>query len=105
MFLPNGNWQTFFNPIMSRILKKKNPIQFERELFKFQDGGTIGIDWVDQIPIDGLKKPVLLIVPGLTSDSDEIYVLNLLIEGKKSGYRGGVINYRGCSQVPLTVSL
>lgn len=48
--------------------------------------------------------PIVAVVPGLTSDNDEIYVLNLLLEAKARGLQGVVINYRGASGVELTVS-
>ena len=41
-------------------------------------------------------------MPGLTSDHNEIYMLNLLIEAKKRGYRAVVINYRGASNITLS---
>lgn len=46
-FLPNGHWQTIMNPIQGARLKKKSPITYDRELFKFSDGGTIALDWTD----------------------------------------------------------
>ena len=86
--------------------KVANPIKFERELFKMSDGGTIAIDWVDQIPSPGgdgrNKRPIVAVMPGLSSNNDEVYVLNLLIEAKRQGYRPVVINYRGASDVALT---
>ena len=53
ILLPNGNLLTFMNPVMGSILKKKRAIIYERELFKMKDGGTIAIDWVDEIPGTG----------------------------------------------------
>ena len=50
LFLPNGNLQTFFNPIMGTYMKFNNPVIFDRELFKLHDDGTIALDWVDSIP-------------------------------------------------------
>ncbi len=73
------------NPIQGSRLKKKNPINFDRELFNFSDGGTIALDWTDNKPRDE-KAPIVAVVPGLSSDNDEIYVLNLLIEAKSRGY-------------------
>ena len=104
ILLPNGNLQTFMNPVMGYMLKRKREIRYERELFKMKDGGTIAIDWVDEIPHPGLKskKPIVAIMPGLSSDNDVVYVLNLLISAKQAGLRPVVINYRGASKVELT---
>ena len=92
------------NPVMGYMLKRKKAIRYERELFKMKDGGTIAIDWVDEIPHPGLKskKPIVAIMPGLSSDNDVVYVLNLLISAKQAGLRPVVINYRGASKVELT---
>jgi abhydrolase domain-containing protein 1/3 len=88
---------------MGTFLKKNNPISFDRELFKLHDGGTIGLDWVDSIPTaKDEKKPIVAVMPGLSSNSDEIYVLNLCIKGREKGYKVVVINYRGSSKVPLS---
>ena len=77
---------------------------FARELFKLDDGGTIAIDWTDEIPASysQSQKPIVVVVPGLSSDNNEIYMLNILLKAKKAGYRGVVINYRGGSKCPMT---
>jgi len=102
--LPNGNLQTIANPVMGALLKRKRAVLFEREMFRLKDGGTIALDWVDEIPgpSSNKKKPIVAIMPGLSSDNDVVYVLNLLIEAKKAGLRPVVINYRGASNVELT---
>ena len=50
-------------------------------------------------------KPICVVVPGLTSNNNEIYMLNLLIEARNKNFQGVVINYRGASEVPLAVIL
>ena len=84
------------------MIKKRNLIAFQRELFKLKDGGTISIDWVDELPNERSMRPIMAIVPGLTSDNDEVYVTNLLLKAKRMGFRGLVINYRGASNTPLS---
>ncbi|CDW89740.1 embryogenesis-associated protein emb8-like [Stylonychia lemnae] len=103
-FLFNGHLQTIFNPFAALYMKKHNPIKFDREIFEFSDHGTIALDWVDLNPNKDVynNKPILAIMPGLTSDNDEIYVLNMLIEAKLRGYQGVVINHRGSSGLDLT---
>jgi predicted alpha/beta-fold hydrolase len=46
----------------------------------FIDKGTIALDWIDEEPSNN-QKPILVIMPGLTSNNNECYVLNILIEG------------------------
>jgi uncharacterized protein len=84
--------------------KKLMPFTYHRELFKLKDGGTIGLDWLDSYhEIAESNQPIVAIMPGLSSDSDEIYIINIVLEAKKAGFRPVVINYRGASGVPLTV--
>ena len=66
------------NPVMGNKLRKQNPISFERELFSLKDGGTIALDWVDEFPSTS-SKPILAVVPGLSSNNNEVYIINLLI--------------------------
>lgn len=47
-------------------------------------------------------RPILAVVPGLTSDNDEIYITNLLVRARRQGFRPVVINYRGASDTPLS---
>ena len=85
---------------MNYFMKNNKPIHFERELFKLSDGGTIALDWVDEIPLSSLSKkdkPILAVMPGLSSNNDEIYMINILLAAKLNGYRAVVINYRGAS--------
>ncbi len=88
---------------MGAYIKSHNPVTFDRELFKLKDDGTIALDWVDSIPGPDNKQPIVAIMPGLSSNSDEIYVLNLCIKAKEEGFKAVVINYRGSSKVPLSV--
>ncbi len=84
-------------------MKFNNPVIFDRELFKLHDDGTIALDWVDSIPSKENKQPIVAIMPGLSSNSDEIYVLNLCLKAREKGFKAVVINYRGSSKVPLSV--
>ena len=61
-------------PHMSNRLKKLNLVKFERELFKFKDGGTIAIDWLNSIPKKDSKVPILAISPGLSGNNNEGYI-------------------------------
>eukprot|EP00347_Sterkiella_histriomuscorum_P007208 403349846 len=104
-------------PLMGNYTKKYISILFKREIFPFQDGGHIAIDWVNDIPQDLSemaveqsdpntnnsfdKRPIVLVLPGLTSNNNEIYMQNILKEASKHGYQAVVINYRGGSNLEL----
>ncbi|CDW88437.1 ymr210w-like protein [Stylonychia lemnae] len=111
-FLPTNHQQTVMNPLLGPLLRFYNRVQLKREVFKFKDQGQTAIDWVDVIPSDLSQqdgamnkkelRPIVVVVPGLTSNNNEIYMLNLLIEAKKKGFQGVVVNYRGASEMELS---
>ena len=51
------------------------PELFEQELFKAKDGGTLGLDWDEgkPDPKTAPQKPLLILVPGVAGDSDNMY--------------------------------
>ena len=53
---------------------------FTREELILPDGGTIGIDWDGDIPDPNDKnpKPFIIIVPGMSGESNNLYSLALL---------------------------
>ena len=68
-----------FYELFSQILL---PVPFEKELFKLKDGGTLGLDWDEGKPEpvtkDSLKsgvelKPMIILIPGVAGDSDNMY--------------------------------
>jgi len=44
----------------------------------------------------------LLLIPGLSGNTRDLYNLSLIEEAQKHGYQCYVANYRGCEGVPLT---
>eukprot|EP00347_Sterkiella_histriomuscorum_P015590 403356453 len=73
-------------------------------MFTFKDGGQIALDWVDEIPSQNSndQKPLLFITPGIGAGSDVGYLLNTCEYAKSHGFRIVIINYRVCSNIPLT---
>jgi len=57
---------------------------------------------VDGAPSETDSRPIVGLVPGLTSNNNECYMLNLLMEAKKNGFNAVVIGYRGTSDMPLS---
>lgn len=79
-------------------------------LLRLPDGGTIGLDTTplskySELP---MNTPIVVVQYGLTGGSHESYVRNILsgVCGLKSGgglgFRGIVVNFRGCFGVPIT---
>ncbi|ORY79708.1 putative lipid metabolism-related protein [Leucosporidium creatinivorum] len=83
---------------------------YSRELILTPDGGQLGLDFTPPIteedPID--SRPILVIAHGLTGGSHESYVRDVLSKvtrGKEEGglgWRGVVVNSRGCAGVECT---
>ena len=82
------------------------PEKFTREQFKLPDGGTLGLEWDGGIPDmeneQENAKPLLLIVPGLGLDSQNLYTLAMLWKARQAGYKVCTLNFRGADGIPLT---
>ncbi|PHT97752.1 hypothetical protein BC332_33314 [Capsicum chinense] len=89
---------------------------YRRQIFHLSDGGNIALDWLMKVDVekpsierlDGVqrddKSPILLVVPGLTSDSDSAYIKHLTFKMAKRGWHVVVSNHRGLGGVSVTVS-
>lgn len=65
------------------------------ELIRTDDGGQISLDWVDNQASAAYPKsstrPTILILPGLTGNSKQSYVLHAISQATRRGYRSVVI--------------
>jgi len=92
-----------------------NPVNYQREYLKLQDGGTIALDWANpcvkenkgvsgskytEITPDE-KAPTIFVIHGLTGGSDAGYIRSLVKRAQKKGFRVVVFNHRGVNQ-PLS---
>ncbi|XP_039014858.1 embryogenesis-associated protein EMB8-like isoform X2 [Hibiscus syriacus] len=92
------------------------PVTYRRHLFRAFDGGTIALDWLTYSDvlegasgvIDGStarkdgKTPIVIVIPGLTSDSTDAYVMHLAFKMARQGWNVVVSNHRGLGGVSLT---
>ncbi|XP_047076523.1 embryogenesis-associated protein EMB8-like isoform X1 [Lolium rigidum] len=83
---------------------------YNRQLYTVRDGGTVALDWFlasDLEDADGIisqdaSTPLVVVVPGLTSDSDSAYVKHLVHSMARKGWNVVVSNHRGLGGVSIT---
>ena len=85
------------------------PQRVETELFECKDGGTMGISWYldpktgkGKPERNNVKKPILLLLPGLGGGIDNSYTHILALEAQKHGYQVAIVNFRGNGGIPIT---
>ncbi|KAI1897230.1 hypothetical protein AGOR_G00081130 [Albula goreensis] len=83
-----------------RVLIKSSPaVTYRNELIRTRDGGQISLDWVDNtdstVYPECSLRPTVLILPGLTGNSQQTYVLHAVSQATRRGYRSVVFNNRG----------
>ncbi|PIN26952.1 Alpha/beta hydrolase [Handroanthus impetiginosus] len=83
-------------------------------IFMTSDGGTIALDWVKNAEVEKPafhvdderqqddKNPIIIIIPGLTSDSNSFYIRHLAFNMAKCGWKVVVSNHRGLGGVSIT---
>ncbi|GAV60444.1 Abhydrolase_6 domain-containing protein, partial [Cephalotus follicularis] len=87
---------------------------YRRQMFHASDGGTIALDWLMSSEVsDGAfhvnnaiskddSTPLVVVVPGLTSDSASAYIKHLAFSMAKRGWNIVVSNHRGLGGVSIT---
>ncbi|KAH7882559.1 AB-hydrolase YheT [Phlebopus sp. FC_14] len=82
---------------------------YNRTLLRLKDGGTLGLDFTI-VDDDDLRPdtPVVVVMPGMTGGSHAGYLRAILapaclpVPKGGLGYRGVVVNFRGCAGVQIT---
>eukprot|EP00250_Pteridium_aquilinum_P035334 c915_g1_i1 orf=464-2509(-) len=89
--------------------------EYHRQLCRTPDGGTIALDWlfprdcsktdnvVSSIELGKFNETrIVVVIPGLTSDSADAYVKHIAYSLAASGWRVVVANHRGLGGVSIT---
>ncbi|XP_037407553.1 phospholipase ABHD3-like isoform X1 [Triticum dicoccoides] len=105
-WLASPHLQTLFLGIHGR----PPSFTYKRQLYTVRDGGTIALDWLlafdledaDEIISKDSSTPLLVVVPGLTSDSDAAYAKHLVHSMATKGWNVVVSNHRGLGGVSIT---
>ncbi|KAL6616450.1 hypothetical protein ACP70R_038720 [Stipagrostis hirtigluma subsp. patula] len=105
-WLASPHLQTLFLGISGR----PPSFTYKRQLYTVRDGGTIALDWLlasDLEAADGFiskdaSTPLVVVVPGLTSDSAAAYVKHLVYSMASKGWNVVVSNHRGLGGVSIT---
>ncbi|XP_072948118.1 phospholipase ABHD3 [Epargyreus clarus] len=82
------------------------PVHYRREILKLSDGGQVALDWAEEPAASAAGAagalPVLLVLPGLTGDSQADYVRCLAAVARRLPARFVVFNNRGLGGLPIT---
>lgn len=81
------------NTVWATVGKATPTIRYRRERFATSDGDFVDLDWMDG-PHDA---PILVALHGLEGSSESPYILRLMAMARSRGWRGVVLNARGCS--------
>ncbi|CAL2277155.1 unnamed protein product [Prunus armeniaca] len=109
-WLSSPHFQTVFLSFFGR----PPAFSYRRKLFNLSDGGTVALDWLLSSDVSGgvfstnntIPKgdttPIVLVIPGLTSDSDAAYIKHLAFNTAKKGWNVVVSNHRGLGGISVT---
>ncbi|XP_071855353.1 phospholipase ABHD3-like [Apostichopus japonicus] len=81
--------------VLFRLFIRKS---YRREFTTTPDGGEIILDWLDaneSSNISSDRRPIVLIMPGLTGSSQESYIKHYADDMQRLGFRSVVMNQRG----------
>jgi len=79
------------------------PAGYTRELLVISDGGTLALDWDQGIPNPDEKpsKPILIMIPGVAGDSDNMYQISLA-RHVRTHFKVVNLLMRGGNGIPIT---
>ncbi|GAB2224030.1 hypothetical protein Drorol1_Dr00004776 [Drosera rotundifolia] len=110
-WLASPHLQTLF----LTFVDKGPAFNYKRKIFHASDGGTIALDCLFSLDVHGdgfnmnndmpkndIKSPIMVVIPGLTSDSASSYIKHLAYNSAKDKWNVVVVNHRGLGGVSVT---
>ena len=99
MFLPFFYLMTSHIFIVYIYVSLTKMFAFDREILQLKDGGEVALDWEES----GCEKdsPIIIILPGLTGESQAEYIKCLVTAANQIGIRCCVFNNRGLGGIAL----
>ena len=91
-WLPGGHLQTIY----PYLFAPRPKLAYRRERWELPDGDFLDLDWLD----NPQHTPLLVLFHGLEGDAQGYYALALMERINQLGWRGVVVNFRGCSGEP-----
>nr|XP_057913912.1 phospholipase ABHD3-like [Doryrhamphus excisus] len=92
-------WGGRLQTVVSYFIKSRPPVTYRNTRIRTDDGGQISLDWVDNHASaaypESSTRPTVLLLPGLTGNSQQPYVLHAVKHATRHGYRCVVFNNRG----------
>lgn len=86
--------------IFPAVFAPKPAVLYARHRLDLPDNDFVDIDFLDALPIAGDNRPFVALFHGLEGNSSSHYALALMAQLARSGLRGAVVHWRGCSGVP-----
>ncbi len=91
-WLANPHLQTIYGSVLAR----RPRVDYRRERWEAPDGDFVDLDHVD----GGADRPRVVLFHGLEGSSNSSYARMLMHRVAARGWRGTVVNFRGCSGEP-----
>ncbi|XP_019726995.1 phospholipase ABHD3-like [Hippocampus comes] len=92
-------WGGRLQTVLCFLIKSRPHVAYRNERIRTADGGQISLDWEDNDSSAAYRRastrPTVLILPGLTGNSSQSYVLHAVTQAAAHGYRCVVFNNRG----------
>ncbi|NWR53846.1 ABHD1 protein, partial [Bucorvus abyssinicus] len=86
--------------VLGALLQARPPVTYCSEAIRTPDGGQLILDWAEDTHshqhTEPRTRPTILLLPGLTGNSQAGYLLCLVHRASRAGYRSVVLNHRGC---------